>query len=122
MFGHFNVKQIHSLSIYSPSSVVIVIDHCIESNTICPTLEPSEMVISDCVPSPPLGPHRYLPPGSPLVPPGPPQRKGRGSPLYPDYIFNAQHPSNSRQPCSHRHPSEHYVFPENVPNLNRRGD
>ena len=83
LYHHFNVRQIHRLSIYSPSSVVIGlsnIDHCIESNKICPTLEP-EMVISDCVqelPSPPLGPHRpQVPlPRSPWVPLWPPAEAG----------------------------------------------
>ena len=65
---------------------------------ICPPIEP-EMVISDCVqelPSPPLSP----PIGPLQVPPGPPWREGRRSPLYPDYIFNAQHPTNFTHPCS----------------------
>ena len=80
--GLYWVRQIHNcslLSIYSPSSVVIVlsnIDHSIEPYKICPTIE-AEMVISDCVqelPSPPLGPHR----NNPQVPPGPPRPPAEG--------------------------------------------
>ena len=70
---------------------------------ICPPIEP-EMVISDCVqelPSPPIGPLQ--------VPPGPPWREGRRSPLYPDYIFNAQHPTNFTHPCSIVYINLHYM-------------